>query len=89
MAQVNETHLYTVADGLPYTENQFVHVDYEGYLWVVGTNNKLARFDGIKFEEIEVGPTMQNYLFSKTITKDGVKSHMIYIPIHLTGHIPI
>src|SRR5689334_3652150 len=47
------TRLWQVEDGLPHNIVQAVTQSHDGYLWV-GTREGLARFDGVKFEKVDL-----------------------------------
>ncbi len=42
-------HHYTVEDGLPSSENYFVHQDRKGFIWICADRG-VVRFDGYKFK---------------------------------------
>ena len=68
--QVNESRLYTSADGLPYTETNSVHVDKQGYLWVLSNNNQLSRYDGRKFTTYDKETSGISYALSAQMISD-------------------
>ncbi len=47
--------LWQMEDGLPHNIVQAIEQTADGYLWV-GTREGLARFDGVRFKEIELPP---------------------------------
>ena len=69
-AQINETVLYTIADGLPITESQHVAVDQEGYLWIISGSNHVTRYDGRQFQVMKPAVTGIDYLIGYHLAAD-------------------
>jgi len=63
LAQEHTHRFYTVYDGLPQSQVQYITQDSTGYIWVA-TKGGVARFDGINFE-----------VFT---TKHGLVSNIVY-----------
>jgi ligand-binding sensor domain-containing protein/signal transduction histidine kinase len=65
------TQLWQTEDGLPHSIVQAIAQSQDGYLWV-GTREGLARFDGVRFEALELIPgTSSESIFCLLESRDG------------------
>ena len=80
-AQINETVLYTIANGLPITESQHVAVDQEGYLWIISGSNHVTQYDGRQFQVMEPAVTGIDYLIHRDFVADAYG--MWFTPINM------